>query len=121
MGLRWLAFLVAMLLFTTVLPAQQRIRVTARTQELKLRKKVTPVYPAKAKAAKLEGTVKLSVIIGKSGSVESAEVTEGPVDLRRAAVDAVEKYVYEPTTVNGELKEVISTVEVVFAIDAERR
>src|SRR5438552_17783114 len=81
--------------------AQQRIRVPTKTQQLKLRKKVQPVYPAKAKAAKLEGTVKITVSIGKNGSVLSAQVTEGPIELRRAAVEAVEKYVYEPTTVNG--------------------
>jgi len=97
--------------------AQQRVRVPARTQDLKLRKKVEPVYPAKAKAAKLEGTVKLSVIIGKNGSVQSTQVTAGPIELRRAAADAVEKYVYEPTTVNGELVEVITDVDVVFVLD----
>jgi protein TonB len=113
------AFLLVVL-FSITLPAQQRIRVPARTQEIKLRKKVEPVYPPKAKAARIEGTVRLSVIIGKKGSVESAEVTEGPIELRRAALDAVEKYVYEPTTVNGELVEVISTVDVVFELEGSK-
>src|SRR6266852_3699983 len=101
--------------------AQQRVRVPARTQQLKLRKKVDPVYPAKAKAAKLEGTVKVTVSIGKNGSVLSTQVTEGPIELRRAAAEAVEKYVYEPTTVNGELVEVITEVDVVFALDQGKR
>jgi protein TonB len=101
--------------------AQQRVRVPSRTQELKLRKKVDPVYPAKAKEAKREGTVKLTVIIGKNGSVQSTQVTAGPIELRRAAADAVEKYVYEPTTVNGQVVEVISDVEVVFFLDENKR
>ena len=101
--------------------AEQRMRVPTRTQELKLRKKVDPVYPAKAKAAKREGTVRLSVIIGKNGNVQSTQVTAGPIELRRAAADAVEKYVYEPTTVNGNLVDVISEVDVVFSLDQGKR
>jgi len=102
-------------------PAQDRVHVPSKTQQLKLRKKIDPVYPAKAKAAKLEGSVKLSVIIGKNGSVLSTQVTEGPIELRRAASEAVEKYIYEPTTVNGQVTEVITEVEVAFAIDPAKK
>ena len=118
---RLLAVALAGLLAAVLLPAQQRVRVPARTQQIKLRKRVEPVYPSKAKAAKIEGTVKLTVIVGKNGSVLSTQVTEGPIELRRAAADAVEKYVYEPTAVNGEIVEVISEVDVVFALDSSNR
>ena len=114
----WILLLVC---FAVTSLAQDRVRVPPRTQQLKLRKKVAPVYPPKAKAAKIEGTVRLTVIIAKNGSVESTQVIEGPVELRRAASEAVEKYVYEPTTVNGELVGVISEVEVAFALDPAKR
>jgi len=59
--------------------------------------KVEPIYPMDALRQRISGTVKLHVVLGIDGRVETALVVDGPVQLREATLHAVEQWRYEPT------------------------
>ena len=79
-------------------------------------KKVPPVYPPVARAARVQGTVLLHAIIGRDGHVENLDVVSGPPLLQGAAIDAVSQWVYKPYLVNGEPVRVETTVQVNFTL-----
>jgi TonB family protein len=95
-----------------------RVRIGGEVQAPKLIEKVPPVYPAKAKAAGIEGTVILHAIIGMEGNPLSLRVMNNQIDpdLARAAVEAVSKWRYRPTLLNGEPIEVDTTIIVNFKL-----
>ncbi len=96
--------------------APKRIRVGGQVQTAKLVNKVTPVYPALAKQARISGTVRLQAVIAKDGSVVELQVLSGHPLLQQAALDAVRQWRYQPTLLNGEPVEVVTTVDVIFSL-----
>ena len=78
--------------------------------------KVTPQYPAIAKAAGVGGTVILQAMISKDGTIENLRVVSGPAMLQQAALDAVKMWRYRPYLLNGVPLEVETTVNVVFTM-----
>jgi periplasmic protein TonB len=76
---------------------------------------VKPVYPLQAQQAHVEGTVVLSAVIGKDGSVESVKVVSGHPMLTQAAVDAVKRWRYKPYYLNGEAVQAETEIKVKFA------
>lgn len=63
---------------------------------MKLLFQVPPIYPAEAKLKKIEGTVVLDVDVDQQGMVADARIVSGPVELRRAALQAVLKWQFVP-------------------------
>ncbi len=59
-------------------------------------KKVPPHYPDTAREAGVEGTVKLSVLVGRDGHVHDVRVLKGIPMLDAAAVEAVTKWAFQP-------------------------
>jgi protein TonB len=82
----------------------------------KLIHKVIPEYPALARTARISGVVHLIGTIGKDGSIRNLQLVDGHPMLARAALQAVEQWVYEPTLLNGEPVEVIAPIEVSFTL-----
>ncbi len=79
--------------------------------------KVDPVYPAAAKKKGIQGTVDLSIVVGKDGHVVKVfETISGNALLVDAAKEAVMKWVYRPTLLNGEPVEVIAYAHVPFVL-----
>ncbi|MBW8748421.1 MAG: energy transducer TonB [Acidobacteria bacterium] len=95
-------------------PAVQR--VTEGVTRGLLLKPITPVYPAIARAAGVRGTVVVSAVISKSGTIESLQVLSGPEMLRRAALDAISAARYQPYLLNGEPTEVQTTITINFTM-----
>lgn len=93
-----------------------QIKQGATVQAAKLVKKVQPVYPEIARSERLSGTVKLHALIATDGTVKILRVLTGRCSLSRAAVDAVRKWRYTPTLLNGEPVEVLTTIDVIFEI-----
>jgi TonB family protein len=93
-----------------------RIRVGGNVQAANLIKKVDPVYPPLAIEARISGQVRFAVIIGKDGTVQNVQLVSGHPLLVAAATDAVKQYVYKPTLLNGNPVEVITQVDVDFAL-----
>ena len=75
-----------------------------------------PVYPAAAKAAKVEGTVIIEAVIGIDGRITEARVLRSSPLLDRAALDSVAQWRYRPTTLNGVAVPVVLTVTVNFTL-----
>jgi TonB family protein len=95
----------------------QRIRVGGNVEGAMLVRKVAPVYPPEAKAAGLQGTVRLAVVIGTDGSVFEVHLMNGDPVLGDAAIAAVRQWVYKPTLLNGEPVAVETTVDVNFTLN----
>jgi TonB family protein len=95
-----------------------RVRIGGEVQAPKILEKVPPVYPEKAKAAGIDGTVILHAIISMDGNPLSLRVMNNQIDpdLARAAVEAVSKWRYKPTLLNGEPVEVDTTIKVNFTL-----
>lgn len=97
-------------------PRLARIRASGQVMGAKLISHPGPVYPVEAKKAGIEGTVRLEVLIGKDGAIKDLVVLSGDPVLARAAVDAVWRWEYRPTSVNRVPVEVITEVDVNFAL-----
>ncbi|MCL5744657.1 MAG: energy transducer TonB, partial [Acidobacteria bacterium] len=94
----------------------ERIRLGGAVLEGKLVRKVMPVYPALARAARISGVVRLRGIVGTDGSIRNLEVVSGHPLLVEAAADAVRQWAYRPTMLNGMPVEVIAPIEVTFRL-----
>jgi TonB family protein len=82
----------------------------------KLVKKVEPEYPAEAREKKIQGTVKLQVIVRKDGTVTVQNVWKGDPALSAAAIEAVRQWRYDPWQINGQPIELPTTINVVFSL-----
>jgi TonB family protein len=97
-------------------PGVQRIRVGGNVQAANLITKITPRYPANAKAARIQGVVQLSALIGADGAVEEVHLLSGDASLVPASLDAVRQWVYRPTLLNGKPVEVVTQIDVNFTL-----
>jgi len=97
-----------------------RVRLGGDIQAPRLLNKVQPIYPTATKAAGIEGTVILHAVIGMDGYPLQLQVMNRQVDpeLARAAVEAVSKWSYSPTLLNGEPIEVDTTIIVNFTLSS---
>lgn len=95
----------------------RRIRVGEAVQQSSLVTYVAPVYPPVARQARIQGTVRLQVVISKEGRVTSAEVISGHPLMQQAALEVVQQWVYRPTLLNGDPVEVVTTVSVNFTLE----
>jgi TonB family protein len=77
---------------------------------------VEPVYPPDARQARLEGTVKLHVVVAANGEVQSFRTVSGPESLAQAAMMAVREWRYRPTLLNGKPVETQEDVTFVFRL-----
>jgi protein TonB len=94
----------------------QRIKIGGSVQQAKLIRQPKPVYPALAKQARISGTVHLSAIIARDGTIQKLEVLGGHPLLVPSALEAVKQWVYQPTLLNGEPVEVQTTIDVNFTL-----
>jgi TonB family protein len=76
--------------------------------------RVEPDYPEEAKNQGIEGTVKLHVVVGHDGSVESVEPISGQVLLLKAAMSAVREWHYAQTLLGGQPVETEQDIVVKF-------
>ncbi len=77
-----------------------------------------PSYPPDCKAEGIEGTVMLRATIGTDGSVSNLERVNQLVDARlaEAAIAAVKQWRYQPTLLNGAPVEVLTDIQINFAL-----
>jgi protein TonB len=80
----------------------------------KLISSIPPVYPRAAQQAMMDGDVVIHAVIDKSGSVSEATVISGPTMLRNAALDAVRRWKYSPSILDGQAVDSQTTVTVKF-------
>ena len=97
-------------------PRVQPVPVGGHIREPRRLTYVPPVYPTIAQTAKVEGMVILEATIDETGAVRDVRVLRSIPLLDRAAVDAVSRWRYLPTTLNGVAVPVIMTVTVRFTL-----
>ena len=97
-------------------PPAAPVLVTSEMQAAKILRKVIPLYPPLAKAARVQGTVRLIGAIAKDGTIQQLRLIGGHPILAQAALDAVRQWLYRPTILNGEPVEVIAPIDVTFTL-----
>jgi protein TonB len=90
--------------------------VGGRLEPAVLITQTTPVYPAIAKTARVEGLVVLEGTVNIEGRIENIQIVSGHPMLVGAAVDAVKKWIYRPARLNGRLMACPLTVQVRFSL-----
>jgi periplasmic protein TonB len=80
--------------------------------------RVAPIYSPIARTAHVEGVVVISAIIDENGDVVQAHVVSGPGLLVASALEAVMKWKYEPTYLDGEPVSISMEVTVTFRLHA---
>ncbi len=94
----------------------KRIRVGGQVEQAKLIFNPKPEYPPLAKMARIQGVVRLEAIISKDGTIQDLKVLQGHPLLVKAALDAVQRWRYQPTLLNGEPVEVVTEIDVNFTL-----
>jgi len=97
-------------------PAPRTIHVGGNVEAAMLVSGPKPDYPEVARQARIQGTVELKAIIGKDGKVQDLKVMNGNPLLVNAALDAVHKWVYRPTLLNGVPVNVATEIDVTFTL-----
>lgn len=99
-----------------MLANENRVAVGGRLQSAKLIFHPAPAYPPLAKAARIQGTVRMYAVIGTDGTVEELDAMSGHPLLIKAAMDAVEQWRYQPTLLNGVPVQVATEIDVNFTL-----
>jgi protein TonB len=88
-------------------------------QAAKLIKMVHPIYPADLKQQGITGTVIVRAVISTTGEPLHPEVINTTVNpgLAQAALDAVRQWRYQPTLLNGQPVEFVTTITLAFELD----
>ncbi len=94
----------------------QRIRVGGQVMRAKLIKQVAPQYPRLAQEEKAQGIVQVQILVGKDGSVLEATIVRGHPLLVQPALEAVRQWRYQPTLINGQPVEVLTTIDVIYTL-----
>ncbi|MCA1629301.1 MAG: energy transducer TonB [Acidobacteria bacterium] len=82
----------------------------------KIVSKPVPVYPPIAKAAGIEGSVSVEILVDEQGRVVSAKATTGHALLRIAAQQAATQARFTPTKLNGEPVKVSGVITYNFVL-----
>jgi TonB family protein len=97
--------------------AEIAVRKSGDALEQEAIKKVEPVFPPIAKAARASGEVKVEVTIDKAGKVISARVLSGHPLLRDAALTAARQWQFKPTMASGRPAKISGILTFNFVLD----
>jgi periplasmic protein TonB len=78
------------------------VKIGGDVKEPRLISSALPVYPIGARQSGVEGDVVVKTTIDKSGNVVGMKIVSGPILLRQAALDALHRWKYEPSKLNGQ-------------------
>ena len=96
----------------------RRIRVGGNVQAAKLLQQKKPIYPASAESVGIAGTVLLRAVISVDGGIMGLTLLSSPNPaLADAAMDAARQWRYQPTLLNGQPVEVVTTISVNFRLE----
>ena len=103
---------------TTTVPDLPDMRVSSRdVSPPTVLSRIEPVYSEEARKANLEGTVELSAIIRKDGSIEAVRVMRGlGLGLDESAIKALKSWRFRPGTKDGRPVDLRVSIEVKFSL-----
>jgi len=97
-------------------PVERAVRVGGQIKAPTKTRNVQPIYPLIAQSARVQGVVIIEATIDPDGKVANTRVLRSIPLLDQAALDAVRKWEFEPTRLNGVAVPVIMTVTVNFTL-----
>lgn len=97
-------------------PPQKPVPVGGVIKEPRKIVDVAPVYPPLAVAARIEGVVILEATLDERGNVDRLRVLRSAPLLDEAALQAVRRWRYTPTLLNGTPVPVLMTITVRFSL-----
>lgn len=100
-------------------PHPTRVFKSSSVEEAKLIFGPKPAYPRMAILTRTQGTVEMKAIISKDGTIQELKEVSGSPLLIQAAVDAVSRWRYQPTLLNGEPVEVVTDISVNFILSEQ--
>lgn len=100
-------------------PGVKRITVGGNVQRAKLKHEVRPEYPTLAQQARIQGTVRFSILLATDGTVKNIVLLGGHPLLVQPAMDAVRQWVFNTTLLNGEPVEVVTEVDLNFSMSGD--
>lgn len=92
------------------------IRVGGNVQAKQIVRKVSPVYPPDARVRGVQGTVRMTALIGLDGSIQYLQTLSGPAELVPASMQSVRQWKYKPTLLNGRPCYVVTQIDVNFVL-----
>ena len=96
--------------------AGRTLRPTDRFNPCHLTYRVEPAYPLVAQQQRIEGAVKIHLVIGADGTVRSMKLLSGSPLLVPAAMDAAKYWQYLPALLNGQPVETEQDIEIAFRL-----
>lgn len=97
-------------------PRRRRIVQGGQVQAAMLVYRVAPIYPALMRQIRKSGRVELHAIISTDGTIESLQAISGDPGFYKSALDAVQRWRYKPTILNGQPVEVETVITVIYNI-----
>lgn len=98
-------------------PQQHRIVQGGNVQAAMLVYRVEPVYPTLMRQIHRSGRVELHAVIAADGTVQSLQAVSGDPGFYQSALDAVRRWRYRPTILNGQAVEVETSITVIYSIN----
>jgi TonB family protein len=96
------------------------ITISAEEAEHHLLEKVEPTYPPLARMARVEGLVRVEVLVNSDGTVARVVQSSGHPLLIKAAFAAVQKYRYKPFVEDGKTVPADFWVEIKFSLPVHK-
>jgi len=93
-----------------------QIRVGGQVVAAKAISRPMPEYPPLARLARIQGTVRLEAVIATDGRIQNLKLLSGHPLLVNAALEAVARWRYQPTLLNGEPVQVVTEIDVTFSL-----
>ena len=100
-------------------PKVPRIRIGGNVAKSQLKHKVQPQYPQEARDNRIQGTVRLHVVLSTAGKVQQLEIVSGDPVLAKTALEAVRQWEYKPTLLNGEPVDVLAVEQEIARVRGE--
>ena len=112
---------IAVLTAPMTLPARgerppQMLRVGGQVQASQLIRQSKPVYPPQALAQGIQGTVRMTAVLGLDGRVLHLRVDTGPPELIPASLKSAREWAYKPTLLNGKPCYVMTQIDVNYTL-----
>jgi protein TonB len=79
-------------------------------------RRIAPAYPPLARSARIQGSVVVSALISKAGTIENLQVLSGHPMLVASAIEAIRQWRYRPYILNSEPIEVETQITVTFSL-----
>ena len=96
--------------------APTQITVGGDVQAALIVEQIQPVYPSLARRGHIHGNVELRAVIGTDGKIKNLTALSGHPLLVEAALNAVRRWIYQPTLLNGVPVEVKTEIVVRFGL-----